>query len=314
MIYTVTFNPAIDYVMNVPGLVPGEVNRSESESVFFGGKGINVSVVLRQLGKESTALGFIAGFTGDAIRRGVEDAGITCDFIHLENRLSRINVKVKAGRETDLNGKGPDIPANAVAELFEKLKKLEKGDVLILAGSIPPDLPKDIYEKILASLSGKDVLCVVDATGDLLKNVLEYKPFLIKPNHHELGEIFGKTLTTTEEIAFYAKEMQKMGARNVLVSRAGDGALLADETGRVHIIGTAKGHVVNSVGAGDSMVAGFLAGWLEKHDYAYALALGSAAGSATAFSEGLAEKALIYQLLEEIQSEELHETQQSKKG
>lgn len=314
MIYTVTFNPAIDYVMNVPGLVPGEVNRSESESVFFGGKGINVSVVLRQLGKESTALGFIAGFTGDAIRRGVEDAGITCDFIHLENGLSRINVKVKAGRETDLNGKGPDIPANAVAELFDKLKKLEKGDVLILAGSIPPDLPKDIYEKILASLSGKDVLCVVDATGDLLKNVLVYKPFLIKPNHHELGEIFGKALTTTEEIAFYAKEMQKMGARNVLVSRAGDGALLADETGRVHIIGTAKGHVVNSVGAGDSMVAGFLAGWLEKHDYAYALALGSAAGSATAFSEGLAEKALIYQLLEEIQSEELHETQQSKKG
>ena len=276
MIYTVTFNPAIDYVMNVPGLVPGEVNRSESESVFFGGKGINVSFVLRQLGKESTALGFIAGFTGDAIRRGVEESGITSDFIRLENGLSRINVKVKAGRETDLNGKGPDIPANAVAELFEKLKKLEKGDVLILAGSIPPDLPEDIYEKILASLSGKDVLCVVDATGDLLKNVLVYKPFLIKPNHHELGEIFGKTLTTTEEIAFYAKEMQKMGARNVLVSRAGDGALLADETGRVHIIGTAKGSVVNSVGAGDSMVAGFLAGWFEKHDYAYALALGSA--------------------------------------
>ncbi len=314
MIYTVTFNPAIDYVMNVPGLVPGEVNRSESESVFFGGKGINVSFVLRQLGKESTALGFIAGFTGDAIRRGVEESGITSDFIRLENGLSRINVKIKAGRETDLNGKGPDIPANAVAELFEKLKKLEKGDVLILAGSIPPDLPEDIYEKILASLSGKDVLCVVDATGDLLKNVLVYKPFLIKPNHHELGEIFGKTLTTTDEIAFYAKEMQKMGARNVLVSRAGDGALLADETGRVHIIGTAKGSVVNSVGAGDSMVAGFLAGWLEKYNYAYALALGSAAGSATAFSEGLAEKALIYQLLEEIQSEELHETQQSKKG
>lgn len=314
MIYTVTFNPAIDYVMNVPGLVPGEVNRSESESVFFGGKGINVSFVLRQLGKESTALGFIAGFTGDAIRRGVEESGITSDFIRLENGLSRINVKVKAGRETDLNGKGPDIPANAVAELFTKLDKLEKGDVLILAGSIPPDLPEDIYEKILASLSGKDVLCVVDATGDLLKNVLVYKPFLIKPNHHELGEIFGKTLTTTDEIAFYAKEMQKMGARNVLVSRAGDGALLADETGRVHIIGTAKGSVVNSVGAGDSMVAGFLAGWFEKHDYAYALALGSAAGSATAFSEGLAEKALIYQLLEEIQSEELHETQQSKKG
>lgn len=305
MIYTVTFNPAIDYVMNVPGLVPGEVNRSESESVFFGGKGINVSFVLRQLGKESTALGFIAGFTGDAIRRGVEESGITSDFIHLENGLSRINVKVKAGRETDLNGKGPDIPASAVAELFEKLKKLEKGDVLILAGSIPPDLPKDIYEKILASLSGKDVLCVVDATGDLLKNVLVYKPFLIKPNHHELGEIFGKTLTTTDEIAFYAKEMQKMGARNVLVSRAGDGALLADETGRVHIIGTAKGSVVNSVGAGDSMVAGFLAGWFEKHDYAYALALGSAAGSATAFSEGLAEKTLIYTLFDEIQSEEL---------
>ena len=303
MIYTVTFNPAIDYVMNVPGLVPGEVNRSKEEYVFFGGKGINVSLVLRELGRDSTALGFIAGFTGDAIRRGVEDAGVKSDFIRLENGLSRINVKIKASTETDLNGKGPDISEKDLQKLFEKLDTLKDGDILVLAGSIPPDLPENIYETILARLSDKSITFVVDATGDLLKNVLVYKPFLIKPNHHELGEIFGKTLKNTDEIAHYAKEMQKMGARNVLVSMAANGALLVDETGRVHIIGTAKGKAVNSVGAGDSMVAGFLAGYLEKNDYSYALALGSAAGSATAFSEGLANKELIFRLLNEIQSE-----------
>lgn len=305
MIYTVTFNPAIDYVMNVPGLVPGEVNRSKEEYVFFGGKGINVSLVLRELGRDSTALGFIAGFTGDAIRRGVEDAGVKSDFIRLENGLSRINVKIKASTETDLNGKGPDISEKDLQSLFEKLDTLKDGDILVLAGSIPPDLPENIYETILARLSDKSITFVVDATGDLLKNVLVYKPFLIKPNHHELGEIFGKTLKNTDEIAHYAKKMQKMGARNVLVSMAANGALLVDETGRVHIIGTAKGKAVNSVGAGDSMVAGFLAGYLEKNDYSYALALGSAAGSATAFSEGLANKELIFRLLNEIQSEEI---------
>ncbi len=305
MIYTVTFNPAIDYVMNVPGLVPGEVNRSKEEYVFFGGKGINVSLVLRELGRDSTALGFIAGFTGDAIRRGVEDAGVKSDFIRLENGLSRINVKIKASTETDLNGKGPDISEKDLQSLFEKLDTLKNGDILVLAGSIPPDLPENIYETILARLSDKNITFVVDATGDLLKNVLVYKPFLIKPNHHELGEIFGKTLKNTDEIAHYAKEMQKMGARNVLVSMAANGALLVDETDRVHIIGTAKGKAVNSVGAGDSMVAGFLAGYLEKNDYSYALALGSAAGSATAFSEGLANKELIFRLLNEIQSEKI---------
>lgn len=305
MIYTVTFNPAIDYVMNVPGLVPGEVNRSKEEYVFFGGKGINVSLVLRELGRDSTALGFIAGFTGDAIRRGVEDAGVKSDFIRLENGLSRINVKIKASTETDLNGKGPDISEKDLQSLFEKLDTLKDGDILVLAGSIPPDLPENIYETILARLSDKSITFVVDATGDLLKNVLVYKPFLIKPNHHELGEIFGKTLKNTDEIAHYAKEMQKMGARNVLVSMAANGALLVDETGRVHIIGTAKGKAVNSVGAGDSMVAGFLAGYLEKNDYSYALALGSAAGSATAFSEGLANKELVFRLLNEIQSEKI---------
>ncbi len=305
MIYTVTFNPALDYVMNIPGLVPGEVNRSEKEYIFFGGKGINVSFVLRQLVKESTALGFIAGFTGDAIQNGVEQAGIKSDFIRLEKGVSRINVKVKASVETDLNGKGPDISQEAVNKLFCKLDTLQSGDILILAGSIPPDLPENIYETILARLSGKNIQFVVDATGDLLKNVLVYKPFLIKPNHHELGEIFGKTLTSTDEIAYYAKQMQTLGARNVLVSMAANGALLVDETGEVHIIGTAKGKAVNSVGAGDSMVAGFVAGWLDKHDYAYALALGSAAGSATAFSEGLAKKPLIDKLLKEIQTNPL---------
>lgn len=297
MIYTVTFNPALDYVIKVKDFQTGVVNRVYQENVFFGGKGINVSVVLRELGLDSVALGFTAGFTGEAIENGVAAMGITSDFIRLANGMSRINVKMKSQNETEINGQGPDISEEAIGRLFEKLDTLKEGDVLILAGSIPSTLPEDIYEQIMARLMDKGIRIAVDATKDLLLNVLKYHPFLIKPNNHELGEMFGVVLKSDEEIIHYVKELQKMGARNVLISMAGDGAILVTEAGEVHRIGVPKGTVVNSVGAGDSMVAGFMAGYLTTEDYEYALKLGTASGSATAFSEGLAVKADIDKLL-----------------
>lgn len=298
MIYTVTFNPAIDYVMQISTLKTGKVNRSTAEEIYFGGKGINVSVILKQLGFDSKALGFSAGFTGKAIEDGIRAQGIQSDFVKLDKGNSRINVKIKAENETEINGQGPEISQEAVNELFEKLKTLRENDTLILAGSIPNTLPEDIYEKILEMLSGKGIRFVVDATKDLLMNVLKYNPFLIKPNNHELGEIFGVELKTNDEIIKYAKELQKKGAVNILVSMAGDGSILIDENENVHIMEAPKGKVVNSVGAGDSMVAGFVAGYLEKKDYEYALMLGTASGSATAFSSGLAQKNDIDKLLE----------------
>lgn len=301
MIYTVTFNPAIDYVMNVSELVPGSVNRSSNEYASFGGKGLNVSFVLKELGKQSTALGFTAGFTGEAIERAVKQADIQSDFIRLPEGLSRINVKIKGKEETDLNGSGPNIPPSALNALFDKLRQLKDGDILVLAGSIPPSLPQNIYETILRTVSDRRIVCVVDATGALLSAVLPYRPFLVKPNHYELGELFGKTLTSREEIAFYAQKVREMGARNVLVSMAAKGALLADEQGAVHSIEAPDGKTVNSVGAGDSMVAGFLAGWSDTKSYAHALALGTAAGSATAFSKGLASRREIRELFEKMQ-------------
>ena len=288
MIYTVTFNPALDYVVRMDALTLGQVNRTVSEDVQLGGKGINVSWVLRELGHENVALGFVAGFTGKAIEDGLAAKGVATDFIHLPAGLTRINVKLKAGEETEINGKGPDISAEALEELLCKLDALGEGDVLVLAGSIPASMPSDVYESILARLEGKKVLCAVDATRDLLVNVLKYKPFLIKPNNHELGEIFGRVLTTDEEIRECAEKLQQQGARNVLVSMAGDGAMLLDENGGCHRLAAYKGKVKNSVGAGDSMVAGFLAGYLDTGDYAHALRVGSAAGSATAFSDVLA--------------------------
>ncbi len=300
MIYTVTFNPSVDYVMNLSELMPGTVNRSESEYASFGGKGLNVSFVLKQLGHPSTALGFTAGFTGEAIERAVKKAEIQSDFVRLSEGLSRINVKIKGKEETDLNGSGPDIPKEALETLFGKLRRLTDGDMLVLAGSIPPTLPQDIYETILRSVSDRKIVCVVDATKALLSGVLPYRPFLVKPNHHELGELFEKTLTSREEIAFYAQKVREMGAQNVLVSMAADGALLADENGSLHYMQAPDGKTVNSVGAGDSMVAGFLAGWSETGSYAHALALGTAAGSATAFSKGLATKEEIRSLFEKI--------------
>lgn len=299
MIYTVTFNPAIDYIVHTGTMQVGQVNRSQGEELYFGGKGINVSFVLHELGLPSKALGFVAGFTGAAIEAGIQEQGIATDFVHLDSGFSRINVKIKSGEETELNGQGPNISEAAVAELFEKLNQLQDGDVLILAGSIPNTMPADSYEKILAHLSDKKIKVVVDATKDLLLNVLPYHPFLIKPNNHELGELFGVTLHSIEEIATYAKKLQEMGAQNVLISMAGDGALLIDETGKQHVCGVCKGTVKNSVGAGDSMVAGFVAGSMHG-DYEAALKLGTAAGGATAFSEGLAQRAEIERLLQQL--------------
>ena len=300
MVYTVTFNPAIDYVVHADAMTVGSVNRAKSEKIYFGGKGINVSIVLKELGIPSKALGFVAGFTGAAIEQGIAEKGIETDFVHLDNGFSRINVKIKSGSETELNGQGPAIDNRALDELFQKLDNLSDGDTIVLAGSIPDSMPSDSYEKILEHLSGKKIRTVVDATKNLLMNVLKYKPFLIKPNNHELGEMFGVELKTNEEIEEYARRLKDMGARNVLVSMAGDGALLLDENGATHTCGVCKGTVKNSVGAGDSMVAGFIAG-SEKGDYEYALKLGTAAGGATAFSDGLAQREEIFRLLGQLQ-------------
>lgn len=300
MVYTVTFNPAVDYIVHTKELRAGSTNRSDSEEIYFGGKGINVSIVLSELGVKSKALGFVAGFTGAAIERGVSEKGIDADFVHLSGGFSRINVKIKSDEETELNGQGPKIPDEAVQQLFAKLDELQDGDTLVLAGSIPSSLPSDIYERILARLSGRKIRTVVDATKDLLVKVLKYQPFLIKPNNFELGEIFGVELHTADEIVKYAEKLHEMGARNVLVSMAGDGAVLLDETGKTHVCGVCRGTVKNSVGAGDSMVAGFIAG-CEKAGYEYALKLGTAAGGATAFSEGLATKEKINELLAQLE-------------
>ena len=301
MIYTVTFNPAIDYVVRLDApLEVGEVNRAGGEDCVLGGKGINVSGVLAQLDCPSVALGFVAGETGAWLERGLEKQGLETDFVHLEQGMTRINVKIKAGQETELNGAGPDIPESAVRQLEEQLDALNENDILILAGSIPHSLPQDTYERLLARLQGKGVRAVVDATRDLLANVLQYRPFLIKPNNHELGEIVGRELKTDAEIIAAARALQEKGACNVLVSMAGDGAILVDETGKLHRIGCPRGKVVNSVGAGDSMVAGFVAGWMQTGSYDMALRLGTACGSATAFSLGLATREKIEELLKQI--------------
>lgn len=299
MIYTVTFNPAIDYVVRTDGIKTGSVNRAVSEEMYFGGKGINVSAVLAELSVKSKALGFIAGFTGEAIERGVKDMGIETDFVRLSEGNSRINVKLKEAVETEINGQGPHIGSEALEELFSKLDAIRGGDTLILAGSIPNSLPSDIYEKILAGLSGRDVRCAVDASGKLLLNVLRYRPFLIKPNNFELGELFGAEIASDDDAVHYAEKLRAMGARNVLVSMAEKGALLLDENGGTHRCGACKGELKNSVGAGDSMLAGFIAGMADV-DYDRALKLGTACGGATAFSDGLAKKELIERLMKQL--------------
>ncbi len=300
MIYTVTFNPALDYVVRVNHFTPGMVNRTVKEDIYYGGKGINVSAVLANLGYESTALGFVAGFTGEEIERGVKTLGFASDFIRVKKGMSRINVKLKSDLESEINGMGPEIMKEDVEALFHKLDGLKAGDVLVLSGSIPSSISDDIYEQIMARLDGRGIRIVVDAEKNLLLNVLQYHPFLVKPNNHELGEMFGVKLNSEDEIIFYGRKLQEKGAANVLISMAGDGAILVTESGQVHKLGVAKGTVRNSVGAGDSMVAGFLAGFLENGNFFHALKLGTAAGGATAFSDGLGTKEQIMELYETL--------------
>lgn len=300
MIYTVTFNPSLDYIVSMNSFEIGMTNRTTGEQIFPGGKGINVSIVLSNLGIENTALGFIAGFTGEQIEKETYRMGLRTDFIHVNNGFSRINVKLKDYDGTEINGMGPDITQTCVEEMYRKLDALQEGDTLVLAGSIPKCLPNTIYSDIMKRLQGKGILFVVDATRDLLLNVLKYQPFLIKPNKHELGEILGVELHTREDVVPYARKMQEKGARNVLVSMSEEGAVLVDETGGVHTLAAPKGKLVNAVGAGDSMVAGFLAGWTQKCDYEYAFRMGLACGSASAFSEFLAAKKEVEKVLESI--------------
>lgn len=290
MIYTVTFNPSLDYIVSVEDFRLGFTNRTSFEKILPGGKGINVSTVLMNLGIESTALGFIAGFTGDEIIRRLEAMGVQNGFIRIPEEISRINLKLKSFEGTEINGQGPVISEEKVEQLKKRLRELGEGDVLFLSGSIPMSMPDDIYRRIMADLDGRGVQIVVDATRELLMNVLEYHPFLIKPNNHELGEIFDVELKTRKSVVPYGKKLQEMGAKNVLVSMAGEGAVLIAEDGSVYDAPAPKGTLVNGVGAGDSMVAGFMAGWMEKQNYEYAFHMGIAAGSASAFSEELATK------------------------
>ncbi len=298
MIYTVTFNPSLDYIVTVHNFRTGIVNRTVNEIIYPGGKGINVSMVLKNLGFQSTALGFMAGFTGDEIARQLEDRGVNTDFIHVKEGTSRINVKLRSDEESEINGQGPAIQKEDIDTLYKKLDALKEGDVLVLAGSIPDVMPGSMYMDIMAYLEGRGIQIVVDATKDLLVNVLPYKPFLIKPNNHELGEIFGVELKDQDEVIAYAKKMQEKGARNVLVSMAGDGAVLVTEDGKEFRAQAPKGKVINSVGAGDSMVAGFVAGYLSTGDYKEAFQMGVCTGSASAFSEELATKEEVEALLE----------------
>lgn len=300
MIYTVTFNPSLDYIVSVNDFQLGLTNRTDSELILPGGKGINVSTILMNLGIDSTAFGFAAGFTGEEIIREVEAMGIRSDFIKIDSGISRINLKLKNIGGTEINGSGPEISEEKIEELLRKLDILGEGDILVLAGSIPASMPADMYSTIMERLQHKNVTFIVDATKDLLINVLKYKPFLIKPNNHELGELFDVKLTTREEVIPYGKKLQKQGARNVLISMAGEGAVLVAEDGSVYEAPAPKGTLVNAVGAGDSMVAGFTAGWIEKKDYRHAFYMGVSAGSASAFSEYLATKEEIMDLYEKV--------------
>lgn len=300
MIYTITFNPALDYIVKMDDFNLGHVNRTNSESVYAGGKGINVSIVLNNLGVKSKALGFIAGFTGDEIEREVRNFGCDTDFIKLKEGMSRINVKIKADVESEINGGGPNISEEALNELYMQLEKLESGDILVLAGSIPKTMPVDIYERIMERLQTKGVKFIVDTTGDCLLKVLKYKPFLIKPNHHELGDLFNVKLNGKEEVIEYAKKLKEMGAENVIISMAGDGAILINSNGEVTTSNVPKGIVKNSVGAGDSMVGGFITGYVNSGNVEEAFKLGVATGSASAFSEGLATKEYVYELLKQV--------------
>lgn len=301
MIMTVTFNPSLDYIVSVDDFRTGQVNRTTRELLFPGGKGLNVSMVLKNLGMDSVAVGFTAGFTGRAIEQMMESRGIDTSFIEVEEGISRINVKLRSREETEINGMGPAISAENIDELYKKLDALSRDDILVLAGSIPSVMPESMYMDIMKYLKGRGVRIIVDATRDLLVNVLPLHPFLIKPNNHELGEIFGARLETKEEVIPYARKMQEKGAENVLISMAGQGALLIDGDGRVTESDPPKGKVRNSVGAGDSMVAGFIYGYLTSGgDFERAFYTGLCTGSASAFSDDLATRPEVVSLLDQL--------------
>lgn len=334
MIYTVTFNPSLDYIVTVEDFTVGRTNRTDSELILPGGKGINVSTVLSNLGVQNTAIYFAAGFVGEEITRRVKESGIHAEMIPVAEGCSRINLKLRSYAEgidtvhngekklceTEINGQGPVIGPEHIEELYHKLDQLQAGDTLVLAGSIPGSMPRSVYSDILERLSGRGIRFVVDATGELLRNVLNYHPFLVKPNHLELGELFGVTLTTRDEVVSYAAKLLDLGAEHVIVSMAGEGAVFVASDGTVLKSEAPKGDLVNAVGAGDSMVAGFLAGWAEaayvepdgnKRDeryekkekaeiYKHAFRMGLAAGSASAFSEFLATEAEIRQVYDSM--------------
>ena len=300
MIYTVTFNPSLDYIIKIEKFEAGLVNRSDSENIYPGGKGINVSIVLKNLGISSKVLGYIAGFTGEEIKKNIETLGCSTDFIKLENGLSRINVKIKSDLESEINGGGPEISKDELNEMYKKILKLQEDDILVLAGSIPRTLPNDVYEKVMKILKDKKVKVIVDTTGKSLLKVLKYKPFLIKPNHHELGDLFNKKLNNNDEIIEYGKRLQEKGARNIIISMAGNGAILIKENGEAIYRNVPKGEVINSVGAGDSMIAGFIAEYIKNGNLEEAFKMGIATGSATAFSKTLAKKDMVEELLKQL--------------
>lgn len=297
MIFTVTFNPSLDYIVRVDEMRLGTINRTNYEQLLPGGKGINVSIVLGNLGHPSRALGFSAGVTGVALEKLLADSGVDADLVHVKAGFTRINAKVKAVEETEINGQGPRIAPEDVDALFSKLDVLGQDDTLVISGSVPNTLPSDMYEQVMERLAGRGVRIVVDAERDLLTRVLSYRPFLVKPNNHELGDIFGVALKTRDEVVPYARRMQEMGAQNVLVSMAGEGGVLVAADGQVYQSPAAKGTVVNSVGAGDSCVAGFLAGLMETGSYQTAFRMGLAAGSASAFSDHLATRPEVEDLM-----------------
>lgn len=300
MIYTVTFNPSLDYIVSVKDFKLGLTNRTDSELMLPGGKGINVSIVLKNLGIDNTALGFVAGFTGEEVVKRLEKLGVKNGFLEIPEGFTRINVKLKSIDGTEINGQGPSISEEKIEQLMTRLDEMGEGDVLFLSGSIPASMPDDTYQKIMERLKDKGVLISVDATQELLLKVLPYHPFLIKPNNHELGEIFGVELRTRESVVPYGKKLQEMGAENVLISMAGEGAVLIASDGQVYDAPAPKGILKNGVGAGDSMVAGFMEGWLERKEYRHAFYMGVAAGSASAFSEQLAVKEEIDQVYEQV--------------
>ena len=305
MIYTVTLNPSIDYVIKVDKLTTGNINRVNEEHVYPGGKGINVTRILKSLDNDNIALGFVSGFTGDYIINSLQELNLKSDFIKVKEGFTRINVKVKSEEETEINGQGPKISEEELNQFYKVIDKLVDGDILILSGSIPSCLDERLYESIMKKVEDRDIKVIVDATKNLLLNVLKYKPFLIKPNNHELAEMFNVELNSTEDVVFYARKLKEMGAQNVLISMGKDGALLVTENDEVFASSVAKGEVINSVGAGDSMVAGFIAGYLKSNSYKEALRLGAASGGATAFSSDLATREFIDKLVDEIKIEKI---------